>query len=321
MTSRTELMRMIQEAADAASAPPACEEEDEASAPAGTATLAAPAEQPESRVQEVGVGTVEHIRAPGKEPPSPAATAAASPREVVIFVRCGMINLRVTLIQKFLDKPFSAAVLTPFLGAYNRKASTTLRPTDLLAVRIDGKLIAPSSFETPAGSLLPKDKHFLDLTPPKAAAGAAIESRSADQPTSKLGMDLIALCSDPTSTPQQLMAAAKACSPDDLRCKDERDKTPLHLLSMHDDHPELVSLFIKRGADIDAKDHEHCTPLMVAVLYGRVATARMLLQNGADSTIQALDGDTPYEVARAWGQAEDSEMAALFTAHSSTAAR
>ena len=299
---------MIQEAADAASTPSSEEIEE---TPSTVPVLSEP-----EPVEHAGVDALEL-------PPAAAAAVMPTPRQAAVIVSCGATTLRLTLSQKLLAKTFSAAVLEPFLGAYNKRASTSLRPADLLSVRIDGDPIATSAFESSASSLLPLATHRLELTPPPVSDGkepaAKVVPPNANRPKRKAGMELIALCLDAAANPKQIVAAANACSPDDMRCKDEeRDKTAMHFLIMRFDDPELIRVFIKRGADVNAVDYDSCTPLMVAALHQRLKTVRVLLESGADTTIQALDGDTPLDVAR---DAENSKMVALFTAHSYASAR
>ena len=53
-------------------------------------------------------------------------------------------QLKLTLTPKFLAKPLDAALITPFLGAYNKKMkdATPLTAADLARVEVDGKVVA-----------------------------------------------------------------------------------------------------------------------------------------------------------------------------------
>jgi ankyrin repeat protein len=71
---------------------------------------------------------------------------------------------------------------------------------------------------------------------------------------------------------------------------------PLHLASSSNrDLPEIVKLLIKAGADLNPKNSRGQTPLHLAVSYNRLATIKILLDNGADSTISDNDGKIPED--------------------------
>jgi hypothetical protein len=76
--------------------------------------------------------------------------AAASPPQLkaafsVFVVRCGVVELKLTLPDKSLDKSLQDGVLVPFLGAYAKKAQrATCTMTDVLRVEVDGLSVAPS---------------------------------------------------------------------------------------------------------------------------------------------------------------------------------
>jgi len=48
-----------------------------------------------------------------------------------------------------------------------------------------------------------------------------------------------------------------------LSCTDVQKMTPLHCASMFD-HPDIVSYLVAEGADINALDKEHRSPLLLA---------------------------------------------------------
>ena len=48
----------------------------------------------------------------------------AKPRKVACIVKLEGVTLKLTLSAKLLEKPLDKAVITPFLGAYNKKKST-----------------------------------------------------------------------------------------------------------------------------------------------------------------------------------------------------
>lgn len=62
---------------------------------------------------------------------------------------------------------------------------------------------------------------------------------------------------------------------------------------------DLVRSLIKQGADVNAKDALHYTPLHNAAQYGLAETCKLLLDNGADVNAKSTHGDTPLHEA-AW---------------------
>lgn len=88
--------------------------------------------------------------------------ATAPARKCICRVRCGRVELKLTLSEKLLVKPLTAAVLTPFLGAYNKKVGGVVTVDTLVAVTIDG--IAVEDFSVRAGEALPEETHKLELT-------------------------------------------------------------------------------------------------------------------------------------------------------------
>ena len=80
------------------------------------------------------------VPAPPPAPaPLPPAPPPAAPRDkVVCTVRCNAVTLKLTLTAKLLSRSFTDALLTPFLGAYNKKKTSSLTTSDLTDVQVDG---------------------------------------------------------------------------------------------------------------------------------------------------------------------------------------
>ncbi|MHB1000775.1 MAG: ankyrin repeat domain-containing protein [Armatimonadota bacterium] len=72
--------------------------------------------------------------------------------------------------------------------------------------------------------------------------------------------------------------------------------TPLHLAASNgypEEYPEIVRILIINGADVNAQDDRHMeTPLYLAAECGYIETVKLLLDYGADVTIQNVNGKT-----------------------------
>jgi len=82
----------------------------------------------------------------------------------------------------------------------------------------------------------------------------------------------------------------------DLDAEDNNHSTPLHVISKYG-NTKATQLLLEHGARADATDNDHSTPLHVAIQYNNVEAARLLLEHGA--RVDALDNDhfTPLHVA------------------------
>jgi ankyrin repeat protein len=71
---------------------------------------------------------------------------------------------------------------------------------------------------------------------------------------------------------------------------DSHGWTPLHSASRYD-HPSIVELLLKSGADIDVRDNKNMTPLLCALQrWGSDAAARLLLEYGASQHVRNKEG-------------------------------
>jgi ankyrin repeat protein len=68
----------------------------------------------------------------------------------------------------------------------------------------------------------------------------------------------------------------------DVNCQDVDGNSPLHMVHTSADDQALFELLIKHGADINLRNNDGWTPLMVACYYDRLIEAGLLLQSGAD---------------------------------------
>lgn len=68
------------------------------------------------------------------------------------------------------------------------------------------------------------------------------------------------------------------------------------------------SLLLSMGAEINAVNCRNVTPLHVAVMMGNLEVAEYLVQNGADTSIKSLTGDTPLDFTELFQEYEIREM-------------
>src|SRR5262249_52743372 len=81
--------------------------------------------------------------------------------------------------------------------------------------------------------------------------------------------------------------------------------TPLMVAAELDD-PGAISALLQAGAKIDATDHRHMTPLMMAVATdeAKPANVRRLIEAGADVSVKDRYGETALDWARKYGNPE-----------------
>ena len=75
-----------------------------------------------------------------------------------------------------------------------------------------------------------------------------------------------------------------------IHAENVHGQTPLHIVSQHDistDESDLVELLLSQGADVNARDKNQATALLLACIHLKLKIAEGLLKNGAD--IQAVN--------------------------------
>ena len=81
--------------------------------------------------------------------------------------------------------------------------------------------------------------------------------------------------------------------PEDVNSRGFDDKsTPLHLASGKG-HVDVARLLVEHGAEVTVQDNDGSTPLHFAVWAGNLDVARLLVDHGADVTAQDVHGSTP----------------------------
>jgi hypothetical protein len=93
-----------------------------------------------------------------------------------VVVSCDGVKLKLTCSPALLEKAFSACVVNPFLGAFNKKRGTSWTPQQLKQVQVDGAEISDLSLSGAAvlgGADEPCVTLTLPGTTPKSAEAAA----------------------------------------------------------------------------------------------------------------------------------------------------
>ncbi len=86
----------------------------------------------------------------------------------------------------------------------------------------------------------------------------------------------------------------------DLNTKDLEGKTPL-IVALNSGEREIAEALIAKGADIQAKDKNDVTPLNAALRMGQTEVATALIEKGADVNSADRTGQTPLTLAQQRG--------------------
>ena len=81
----------------------------------------------------------------------------------------------------------------------------------------------------------------------------------------------------------------------DVNALDCSHSTPLHLASLQG-VLDAVQILIKHGADVNAQDYDHRIPLFLAMQHEASNLARFLLENGADPELKNKSGKAPLHI-------------------------
>lgn len=79
----------------------------------------------------------------------------------------------------------------------------------------------------------------------------------------------------------------------DVNCRDNANRTPLHLVTAFNASEMVVKVLIQSGAEVNAVDVDNVTPLHNACFEGRADIVRLLLDNGAKVNIKNIWEQTP----------------------------
>ncbi|AQQ54986.1 heat-shock protein HtpX [Planococcus lenghuensis] len=93
---------------------------------------------------------------------------------------------------------------------------------------------------------------------------------------------------------------------EDLYAVDSEGSDAL-MYAVYSGNPDVIQLLIDAGADVNTSD-DYSSALMIAVMYEDYASARLLVENGADPHLMDADGMTPMEYVGAASAEEFEEM-------------
>lgn len=102
-----------------------------------------------------------------------------------------------------------------------------------------------------------------------------------------------------------------------------RGWTPLHYAATGDTDAslQLVRLMLTHHAYIDAESPNRTTPLMMAARYGRPAVVKLLLEEGADTSVRNQQGLSALDFAQQAGRTEAAGVIAAFVRSQQPAGR
>ena len=83
----------------------------------------------------------------------------------------------------------------------------------------------------------------------------------------------------------------------DINAKNKDGETAL-MLASSEGHLEIVKLLIEKGADVNVKNEDGKTALTLASRYGHLEVVKYLVENGADVNSKENDGDTALYYAK-----------------------
>ena len=78
-----------------------------------------------------------------------------------------------------------------------------------------------------------------------------------------------------------------------VNAKDKDGRTPLMLAAAKSSTPGIVALLLEKGAELEARSTYGWTPLMIAARNSSPEIVQLLLEKGAEVNVRDTDGKTP----------------------------
>ena len=103
---------------------------------------------------------------------------------------------------------------------------------------------------------------------------------------------------DPAKMEQFLSAGA------DINARDENNDTPLMVSARHGQSAIVELLLSRRGIDLDATNHSRCTAFMEASEKGHAEIVKFLVKAGSNVNVKSADGFTPLALASRQGHTQ-----------------
>ena len=127
--------------------------------------------------------------------------------------------------------------------------------------------------------------------------GAIIETESIAPESEEYGkMDPIIIHAVMSGDPAMIALLAEYGA--DINTRNYLDETPLHESAKDDEWLRVTRYLVEKGAEIDAVEAFHATPLIQAALFGCTETAKYLVSAGASLDIEDDQGRTAAKMAR-----------------------
>lgn len=92
----------------------------------------------------------------------------------------------------------------------------------------------------------------------------------------------------PPATIKQLVERGVA-----VNVTDSSNSTPLHVAATDKNYLEIVAILIQNKANVNSKDANGWTPLHAAANVGNLEICKFLLEQGADTTVETVEGNLP----------------------------
>ena len=99
------------------------------------------------------------------------------------------------------------------------------------------------------------------------------------------------------------------------RSTNELVNQPLHAAAAGEASPEMLTLLLNSGAEVNARQRGGFTPIQATAQNGNLAATRLLLERGADAAARTDDGQTALSFALEGGH---EEVVRLLRAHGAT---